>query len=343
MRKFTSPLSQIELRRFSMAFALVLLLGSAATSRAQTTVVYNSIPHPLPPNVASEGPEAYAFSELGDGVALAGPAGRTLDKVTVVLSSWACTSGNWHTAGTCVTTPNATFTLPITVNIYSVVPGSSLEGDSTQYAVGSLLANTTKSFTIPYRPSSDSINCDGTAWYDQKFKTCNHGVAVPITFDLSFLHVTLPGQIIVGIQFDSTHYGPSPLGESAACFSTAEGCFYDSLNISTDSNDGFYQAIGSVLDVNGIFVHYTSPSQSCTGSASVTMFGLDVAPGCWTGYHPEIRITAEKDGHERVYHHGDDHENHHGDDHGDNRGDDHRNNRRDNRRGRDGFEGGFSK
>jgi hypothetical protein len=148
--------------------------------------------------------------------------------VTVVLSSWACTSGNWFTAGTCVTTPDATFTLPITINIYSVVPGGSLEGESPVPAVGSLLANTTKSFAIPYRPSSNSVNCDGTAWYDKKTKTCNHGLAVPITFDLSFLHVTLPSQIIVGIEFNSTHYGPSPLGESTACFSTTEGCFYDS-------------------------------------------------------------------------------------------------------------------
>jgi hypothetical protein len=306
VKKFRSILSQAALCRLSVALALVpliIIVGTAAISSAQTVIVYNSIPSPIPPNVASEGPEAYAFSELGDGMALAGPSGRTLQKVTVVMSSWACTSGNWYTA-TCVTTPGATYTLPITLNVYSVVTGASLQGASPAPAVGSLLATVTEKFALPYRPSTNTVNCSGGAWYDSKTQTCWNGFAAPITFDLSSLRVALPSQIIVGVEFNSSDYGPTPIGDSTPCHATTAGCFYDSLNVSTDSNGGFYQAIGSVLNVDGIFVDYTSPANSCNGSATPLVFGLDASPGCWTGYHPEIQITAQKNPNERTYLHG---------------------------------------
>jgi len=109
---------------------VTLLLGLLFTANtAVAGIVYNSVPSPLPDNVASEGPEAYGFAQLGDGLNLVVSPGQKLNKVTVVLSSWACTSGNWYTAGTCATTPGATYTINVTLNIYSVVPGNSLEGN----------------------------------------------------------------------------------------------------------------------------------------------------------------------------------------------------------------------
>jgi hypothetical protein len=285
MKMFT-----VELSCRSIACAVALLVGSAATSQAQTLSLYNSIPNPVPPNVASEGPEAYAFSELGDGFSL-GPAGRTLFDVSVVLASWACVSGNWYSAN-CVTPPGSTYTLPITVNIYSVVSGSSLEGATPAPAPGALLATMTKSFSLPYRPSTNATNCNGGAWYDTATQTCYDGLAAEITFDLQPLHVILPSQVIVGFSYNTTHYGPHPIGEGAACFSTTQGCFYDSLNISTDTNNGYFQAIGQVLNVNGIFVDYTLANNACVNSATTAIFGLDASPGCWTGYHPEIQLTA---------------------------------------------------
>jgi uncharacterized membrane protein len=96
------------LKEGSMKHTLLLVLLLTATlALSQTQTVYNSIPKPLPANVASEGPEAYAFSELGDGLALTANTG-TLGQVTVIMSSWACQSGNWY-SGNCVTTPGATF------------------------------------------------------------------------------------------------------------------------------------------------------------------------------------------------------------------------------------------
>ena len=296
--------SRTEFARLSVTVALaMLILAATATSQAQSVVVYNSIPNPLPSNVASEGPEAYAFSELGDALALAGPGGRTLDKVTVVMSSWACTSGNWYTPGSCLTTPHATYTLPVTLNIYSVVIGVSLDGVPA-VAPGSLLATVTQNFAIPYRPSANTVNCTNGQWYNPKNKSCWNGFAVPITFDLSSLHVTLPSQVAIGVQYNTSNYGPSPIGDATSCRSSVAGCFYDSLNISTDSNGGIFQAIGAVLNVDGLLVNYTLPNNSCSGAATTGVFGLDASPGCWTGYHPEIQITAKKNQHEHEYHHG---------------------------------------
>jgi hypothetical protein len=260
-------------------------------ANSQAVIVYNSIPNPIPPNVASEGPEAYAFSEIGDGLALARAVGGKLNTVTVVMSSWGCQSGNWYTA-TCVTAPGATYNMPITLNIYSVVSGTSLEGASPSPAAGTLLATITQTFALPYRPSTNAANCPGGAWYDSKAETCFSGITAPITFNLSSLKVTLPSQIIVGVVYNTSDYGPKPYGDSTACHATTEGCFYDSLNVSTDSNEGNYQAIGAVLDVDGIFVDHTQSSESCNGSANTGVFGLDASPGCWTGYHPEIQVTA---------------------------------------------------
>jgi hypothetical protein len=298
----------------AVILSITLLSGFHSTAMADdpddVVVMFNSIPNPTPGNIASEGPEAYAYSQIGDGLMLAGAAGRTLDKVTVVMSSWACVSGNWYGPANCATPAGSTYTLPITVNIYSVVStGETLEGDSPAPAPGTLLATLTQDFTLPYRPSSDTVNCVGGPWYDSTTQTCYNGIAAPITFDLSSLKVKLPKKIIVGFQFNSTHYGPSPIGQSAPCFSavvngTTPGCFYDSLNVSTDDNNGYFRAIGSVLDVDGIFFNYTNAGNSCNGAATTGVFGLDAAPGCWTGYHPEIQVTARKNDGEKVYKHG---------------------------------------
>jgi hypothetical protein len=291
MKQFTVSLYPPASRYLSIAVALGLLIGSVATSPAATVTVYNSIPATIPPDVASEGPEAYAFSELGDGFTLSGQSGRTLDTLTIVMSSWACTSGNWY-SDNCMTTTNATYPVPITVNIYSVTTGASLEGASPEPAPGTLLGTLTQTFNLPYRPSQDTVNCDDGQWYETTTQSCSNGIAVSITFNLLRLGIILPSQVIVGIQYNTSDYGPAPYGDATACHSTSEGCFYDALNISTDSDQGAFTRIGSVLDVSGIFVDYTNSANACQNTAATGVFGLDASPGCWTGYHPEMTLTA---------------------------------------------------
>jgi hypothetical protein len=268
---------------------LGLVIGMA-TAQAQTQTVYNSIPKPLPGNVASEGPEAYAFSELGDGFTLSGATGGTLGQVTVVMSSWACQSGNW-TASNCVTTPGATFSLPITITVYDVHTGPT---------PGAQLATTTQTFNIPYRPSSTPAQCGGDAsrWVNKKDGLCYHGLAVPISVNFSGSHVATPADnnIIVTVAYNTTHYGYNPIGQSATCFGTSAGCPYDSLNISTDTSAGIF--VGLPLDPDGIFVNYTSSANACPGNTTTGVLALDT--GCWDGSHPEIQVQANTN----AVHHG---------------------------------------
>jgi hypothetical protein len=277
-------------RRLFVALMLVLIGAMAATTAtAQTQTVYNNLPRPLPGNVGSEGPEAYAFAELGDGLTLTANTG-TIGKVTVIMSSWACYSGNWFSSN-CITPSGATFSQPLTINIYSVNDTVSLP------AVGSLLGTITQTFDLPYRPSSDSAHCPddyagSSRWYNSKDKTCYHGLAVPATVNYSNQHIPIPtnGKIVVTVAYNTTHYGPNPIGESASCFRTSAGCPYDSLNISTDTTSGTF--VSAPLDANGIFVNYRLPNSSCTGAIATGVLLDDTAPGCWAGYHPQIAVRA---------------------------------------------------
>src|ERR1700686_5275000 len=69
----------------------VLLLVACAPLAARATVIYDSIPGPLPPNVPSLGYQATQTSEFGDLIQFAGTS-RGLSQVTVGMSDWALAS-----------------------------------------------------------------------------------------------------------------------------------------------------------------------------------------------------------------------------------------------------------
>jgi len=169
---------------------LLSLGGTAAAS--SSSVVYNNIPSPQPGSVASEAFEAQSASEFGGQIQLAGTA-RTNPTVTVLMSSWGCQSGHWY-SGDCSTASGATFSEPITLNVYDV---------GTNGAVGTLITSSTKTFNIPYRPSADNANCTGSdagEWYSASDNTCYNGFATPISFSLTGL--TLPDKVIVSVAFN---------------------------------------------------------------------------------------------------------------------------------------------
>jgi hypothetical protein len=189
----------------ALALAALTLVGSAAAGGTKASSIYNStVPNGPPANVPSLGPEAYAFNQLGNAVNFAGSA-RKLTSVTVGMSSWACYSGAWY-SGDCSTPNGATFPQAITFNIYN----------STGAA---LLASSTQTFSIPYRPSA-SPKCGDGRWYSPGLKTCFNGFYNEVTFNFS--GVTLPDQIVYGITYNTRDYGPSPTGVAGPS---------DSLNI----------------------------------------------------------------------------------------------------------------
>jgi len=266
------------------AFTCALALGFAGTDAAfaSTGAAYNSIPGPLPGNVPSEAFEATQTAEFGDQAALAG-GGGVVKSVDVLLSSWGCESGSWSNAD-CSTTAGATFSHPITLNLYNVGSGNS---------VGSLIATKTQTFDIPYRPSRDDVNCTGAnagKWYSAAESHCYNGLATTVTFDFTGSVVTVPANVIVSVAYDTTHYGYNPIGESAACYSSSGGCGYDSLNVGLNTGA---PSTGSDAVPDDAYVYGQGNYPYCdSGAGGIDVFRLDA--GCWTGYTPGFAVALDR-------------------------------------------------
>lgn len=262
------------------AMLLALLVGVGAF--AQGVTIYNNIPKPLPGNLGSVGYEASSASEWGDRVAFAGVA-RNARSVTLTMSSWGCEAGHWFSHD-CLTTPGSSFSHPITLNIYSVGAGNQ---------VGTLLGSVTKTFVIPFRPSTDIAHCpDGETWFDAKSNTCFHGIATNITFNLAPLSLVLPNQVIFGVAYNTTHFGYHPIGESAACFVSSGGCGYDSLNVAGDDLAVSLSVGTNPAPNDAYFNTLFGPNYCDGGTGGVGVFRLDA--GCWAGFKPSIRFRATR-------------------------------------------------
>ena len=259
---------------------LTLLLAAFGAIPVMGQVVYDSTVSPQPGNLPSVGAEAYAFKELGDNITFAGTA-RRARTVTITMSSWGCQAGAWFSAN-CVTTPGATYSLPITLNIYNA-------GSPTP---GSLIATRTQTFAIRYRPSSDNVNCTGGRWYQSSTGTCFNGIAQNIKFNLKSLHLNLPNSVVYGITYNTSHFGPSPIGESVPCFSTSAGCFYDSLNIGLAP----VVTVGTKSFFNTLYWNNAYAANYCDGGLAGTgIFRLDSpTDACWAGYVPAAQFKAKK-------------------------------------------------
>jgi hypothetical protein len=203
------------------ALALLAVCAVAGTALAgiKSSTIYNSTaPNGGPTNLPSYGPEAYSFKTIGDQINFAGTA-RTLSSATVTMSSWACQTGSWNS--NCITEAGATFSQEITLNIF----------DAATYTAGlsTPIATSTKTFEIPYRPSTspkclDLVSPDGAirpdGWYSPSSKSCKNGLANDVTFNFS--NVTLPDAVVYEISYDTNNYGPNPRHEAGP---------YDSLNV----------------------------------------------------------------------------------------------------------------
>jgi hypothetical protein len=260
-----------------LAAAAAAASFAAASAAHPLAVVYDNTLRPLPGGVLTVPFEPTGTSEFGDRVAFAEGGPRSLSTATVALGSFGCQAGHFF-SGDCATGKHATFSLPVTLNLYSVGPAD---------APGMLLGTVTQTFSVPYRPSADSSHCSGGAWFDPPSRSCFSSKAATITFDLTSMHVVLPDQVIVSITFNTTHYGYNPIGANAPCNSSSGGCGYDWLGIgladpattlSAGSNPAPSDAYQDTL------------FDSCSNGA-IEPFGLDA--GCWTGLKPAIQLAAK--------------------------------------------------
>ena len=103
-------------------------------------------------------------------------------------------------------------------------------------------------------------------------------MAVNVTFTIPA--TTVPDRIVYGISYNTTHYGPNPIGESAPCFTGSGGCGYDSLNIGL-SQDPINVKVG--YDTNpGKVWQDALPGDYCDGGTAGSGFRLDSPTStCW--------------------------------------------------------------
>ncbi|WP_294178601.1 hypothetical protein [uncultured Schumannella sp.] len=206
----TRPLtSRRRLVTAALAVAALAVLAAPLPAHATTSDAYDSIPDTLAPSYVSLGYQATQTAELGDLVELAGT-DRDLETITVVLVNWACETGS---GVGCVTTPGASFSHPITVNVYE---------EGTAMLPGALLATVTQDVDVLYRPSASPSECSDGRWFDAASGSCSNGFAFAVPFDFSALGVTLPDRVVVSVAYSTQSYGAAPLGSGGP---------YNSLNV----------------------------------------------------------------------------------------------------------------
>jgi hypothetical protein len=267
----------------AMAVSLVAITaGAASAAGPNAKATYNSVPVNLPGNVPSQPFQAQQTSEFGDSVTLAA-GGRHADSVDVVMSSWGCQTGTWN-GGDCSTIKGATFSHPITLNLYNA--GTNGE------PVGAAFLTKNVTFAIPFRPSSDTVKCTGDnagKWFNNADKTCYSGFATKISFKLD--GTVLPDSLIWAVAYNTSGYGSSPIGYATACANSTAGCPYDSLNVGVDSFAGQPSA-GTDFDPDGAVINSATPAVYCDGGTGGTGT-LRVDSPCWTGYRPLATIRTK--------------------------------------------------
>jgi hypothetical protein len=198
--------------------AVFTVAGSALGASSQAATIYDSTVNTGPKsNLGSYGLESSSVAQIGGKVTL-NSSKRKLTSATVTLSSWACPIGHWGDADhLCVTPTGATYSLPITLNIYD--------------AQGNTLTSKTQPFNVAYRPSANPAKCPATPtkWYSTTDKKCFNGLAQDVTFNFDGT-TALPDNFSYGISYGTSHHGSLPIGDQL-CTSTVAGCFYDSLNV----------------------------------------------------------------------------------------------------------------
>ena len=272
------------LRALSIAVVsslLATMMFVSAASAAPSPIIYRNLPNPVPGNVSSEAFQAQTVSEFGDRIDFEPSTSRDLTQVDVLMSSWGCETGGWSSSD-CLTTPSATFSHDITLNVYAVGPSN---------AVGSLLGTKTQTFAIPYRPSADDTNCTGGddgKWFNGT--TCFNGFATTITFDLTSLALTVPDEVIMSVAYNTTSYGNPPIG-AAACGSN---CGYDSLNVGLSTAPANVD-VGSNPAPNDAYL-LAQVGGGTTGyctNTNLNTFRLDA--GCWAGLKAAFTVYGTPD------------------------------------------------
>jgi hypothetical protein len=237
----------------SVLTILILLAGAAVPLQA-TSILYNNMPNPIPPNSPSLGYQSNQTAEFGDLIQLSGGAAN-LTSAVLLMSDWAKAS-DYPAIG-----PDP-WAWPLTLTLYNV------DNSSGTPQPGSVITTLTDTFTIPWRPEDDPVNCP-KGGYQGFDGNCYSGLNFQVTFNLPA--VAVPGQFIFGLAFNTETYGANPVGAPGP---------YISLNYSL--NNTAPPQVGSRPLPDTAYWNTTTAGNYADGGAGGTgTFRQDTA---WTPY-----------------------------------------------------------
>ena len=194
----------------TLALAGVIGATLVAPALAEASPVrYDSTPVGYTGYVSSFGPEAYAFDRIGNEVIVKHV--KPIKHVSVTLSSWALEQGSWDKGGT--TTPGATFPATITLTLERFARVNAL---TKTIEPGKRIERVTKTFNVPFRPSSFSASEPRFMGADGLL---HNGLLRTITFPVSH---ALPQDVVWSVSYNTATQGPAPTGVASPL---------DSLNV----------------------------------------------------------------------------------------------------------------
>lgn len=321
MTKITAVSDRIA-RLAAVVLVAVAVLAVAAGSAGAMTL-YNNIPKKAAA-LPAEGFECCEVKQFGGAVEFTKEP-RHKNNITfsviVGMDEYQCQKGSWYTEHQenpaddveCITPPGATFKWPITLRMYDLGPGNQ---------VGELIAEETKEFEMPYRPSQNNTYCTGAGpegekggWYDPKTHECYIDNFFPIEFTLPV--AKLQQQAIISVAYDTTSYGEPPAGnkpcdEEKNGSATYDNCPYDSLNVGVNAiykkvgpgedyeaqptspsvgTDPFPEEVFANSGYSAVYCGQTStPPLGVFGPTGVYASGPNAGKGCWKYEQPAIEV-----------------------------------------------------
>ena len=202
------------MRAIRTALCATILLSGTAFADPRPTIVYDAVPTPLPPNMASLGFEATATSEFGDRIHLKGSR-RHVQSITVTMVDWALYD-DYKTdpryAGN-----HRTWMHPLTLNVYKAKTFDAFGAPAVR------LFSVTRYVDIPWRP----------AVWDYP------GIAFNVKFEVD---MDLPSDVIVGVAFNTQDYGETPIAKPGP---------YNSLNVGVPEEQT--AVVGTDDDVDAVY------------------------------------------------------------------------------------------
>ena len=259
-----------------IAILPALILAFASPAFADDAVVYNNIPNPLPPGIVSEPYEAVQSGEFGGLIQFAGgSSSNQLISATVVMSNWAYASEYPDDSANAANYADGTYTasgfnVPLTLNLYGVVPGTN--------AVGGLIDGDTVVAFIPWRSEPNPANCAPGSNNDYLGSDGNCYAESTSTVVFNLTGAVVPNEIIYGLAMNTSDYGTNPTGVPGP---------YDSLNIGLSTT---LPSVGSEpLPDTAYWETSTAGWYTDQGAGGVGTFRQDTS---WTGYAGAIDFTA---------------------------------------------------